>query len=102
MLLVLIARAGRDAAWHPDHTTPQGAAAVVYPMQYELERTYHQRCEANAARQRLIEEAERTYSAATTSQPSPFEVAVRVWRRVVSSRFATPSNARLTDSLTDA
>ena len=75
---------------------------MVHPMQYELERAYHQRCEANAVRQRLIEEAERTYSAATTPQRSPFEVAVGVWRGVVSSCLPLPSKARLSDSRTDA
>src|SRR5690242_9133669 len=65
----------------------EGAGAVVHPVQYELEQAYHQRREANAARQRLIEDAERISSVATTAQRSLFEGGARVWRRVVSSRL---------------
>lgn len=68
---------------------------MIHQMQYELERAYHQRCEANAARRRLIEEAERTHSAATTPQRSPFEVAVGVWRGVVSSCLRLPCMRKL-------
>jgi hypothetical protein len=75
---------------------------VIQSMQYELERAYHQRCEANAAQLRLIDEAERTYSAATIPQRSPFEVVVGVWRGVVSSGLPLPWDARLTDSRTNA
>jgi hypothetical protein len=102
MSLVLIARAGRDAACNqitPHHT--EGAEAMVHPMQYELERAYHQGREANAARQRLIEEAEHTDSAEAKPQRSLFEVAVRVWRRVNVQSLPVPSNAMLTESRTD-
>jgi hypothetical protein len=74
---------------------------MIHPMQYELEGAYHQRCQANTARQQLIEAAERTHSAATTARRSPFEVAVRVWRRVSVQSLPVPANAVVTESRTD-
>ena len=75
---------------------------MIHPMQYELERAYHQRCEANAARQRLIEERQGNGDAATALQRSPFGAAVRAWRRVVSSPSLLRPDAGLTGSRSDA
>ena len=70
----------------PNYT--EGAStAMIQPMQYELERAYHLRCESNAARQRLIAAAENG-TADTPQVHSNFGIASRVWRLLVSSRLA--------------
>ena len=64
----------------------EGAAVVIHPMQYELERAYHLRCEGEAARQRLITEAEHGADEAAPGRPN-LRIAGRVWWQLLTSRL---------------
>ena len=66
------------------------------PMQYELERAYHERCEGNAAHQCQIEAAERGVAAdATFAQSERATSARRLWL-LLTRRQAVLPGARLT------
>jgi hypothetical protein len=68
---------------------------VIHPMQYELERAYHLRCEGHAARQRLIAEAEQGADEAAPGRPN-LGIAGRVRWHLLTSRLPLHLGLRLT------
>jgi hypothetical protein len=69
---------------------------VMNPMQYELERAYHERCERNAAHQRQIEAAERGVAADATLLYSERAISARRLWLLLTRRQAALPGARLT------
>jgi hypothetical protein len=72
---------------------------MIHPMQYELERAYHRRCEHNAARKRQAVEAEVLGKISGVAGPRPgVEVVAHICRRVLLTSIALLAGARPTRS----
>lgn len=59
---------------------------MIQPMQYELERAYHTRCEATATRQREIREAERQLAGHAWVGHSVLSIALQLQSRLMPAR----------------